>query len=162
MNIKDSKIHNFGGFELDVNKIGNTSTSKREIRLIYTGELPEPHGSATIFFRVTPECIAVVLRVKNGKHKPAKYVLEATREEINSILWPLFWFKAAETEYRPRFDNGLSEYWNGHYQAEFMAWHTIGELPTKIISIMQQLSPEKRASLYRMIDYMRSEEAAAG
>lgn len=161
MNIKDSKIHNFGGFELDVNKIGSTSTSKREIRLTYTGELPDPYDSATISFRVTPEYVVVVLRVENGKHKPIKYVLEASREEINAILWPLFWFKAAETEHRTRFDNGLSEYWNGHYQAEFMAWHTIGESPTKIISIMQQLSPEKRASLYRMIDYMRSEEAAA-
>ena len=162
MNIKDSKIHNFGGFELDVNKIGNTSTSKREIRLPYTGELPEPYDSATIFFRVTPEYVVVVLRVENGKRKPTKYVLEASREEINAILWPLFQFKAAETEYRPRFDNGLSEYWNGHYQAEFMMWHTIGQSPTKITSIIQQLSPEKRASLYRMIDYMRSEEAAAG
>lgn len=160
MNIKDSKIHNFGGFELDVNKIGNTSTSKREIRLAYTGELPEPYDSATIFFRVTPECVAVVLRVENGKRKPTKYVLEATQEEINTILWPLFWFKAAETEHRTRFDNGLSEYWNGHYLAEFTVWRTIGESPTKIISIMQQLSPEKRASLYRMIDLMRSEEVA--
>lgn len=161
MNIKDSKIHNFGGFELDVNKIGNTSISKREIRLTYTGELPEPYDSAMISFRVTPEYVAVVLRVENGKRKPTKYVLEASPEEINAILWPLFWFKAAETEYRPRFDNGLSEYWNGHYQAEFTAWHSIGQSPTKITNIIQQLSPEKRASLYRMIDYMRSEEAAA-
>ena len=161
MNIKDSKIHNFGGFELDTDKIGTTSTSKREIRLTYTGKLPEPYDSATILFRVTPECVAIVLRVQNGKRKPTKYVLEVSREEINAILWPLLWFKAAETEHCTRFDNGLSEYWNGYYQAEFTAWHTIGESPTKIISIMQQLSLEKRASLYRMIDYMRSEEVAA-
>lgn len=161
MNIKDSMIHSFGGFELDVNKIGNTSTSKREIRLAYTGELPEPYDSATIFFRVTPECVTVALRVENGKRKPTKYVLEASREEINAILWPLFWFKAAETEHSTRTDNGLSKFWNGYYHAEFMMWQTIGESPTKITSIIQQLSPEKRASLYHMIDLMRSQEVVA-
>lgn len=139
MHIKNSKTHCFGGFELDTSKIGNTSTSDREIRLTYTGTLPEPYDAASIFMRVTPEYVAIVLKVKNGKHKPTKYVLEASREEINAILWPLFWFKAAEAEYRTRFDNGLSKYWNGHYQAEFMAWHSIGQSPTKITSIIQQL-----------------------
>lgn len=161
MHIKNSKTHCFGGFELDTNKIGNASTSNREIRLTYTGALPEPYDAASIFMRVTPECVAVVLKVENGKRKPIKYILEASREEINAILCPLFWFKAAETEYRTRFDNGLSEYWNGRYQAEFTAWHSIGQSPTKITSIIQQLSPEKRASLYRIIDHMRSEEATA-
>lgn len=161
MNIKDGKAYCFGGFELDTNKIGNTSTSDREIRLTYTGELPELYDAASIFMRVTPEYVAVVLKVENGKRKPNKYILEASQEEINAILWPFFWFKAAETEYRTRFDNGLSEYWNGYYRAEYMAWRSIGQSPTKITSIIQQLPPEKRASFYRMIDLMRSEEATA-
>ena len=161
MYIKDSKIHNYGGFELDTSKIGSTSTNKRAIELPYTGELPKPYDSATIFFRVTPEFVSVVLEVKNGDRKPGKYILEASLEEIDAILWPLFWFKAADTEYRTRFDNGLSGFWNGHYQADFTAWHSIGQSPTKITSIIQQLPPEKRDSLYRMVDLMRSEEATA-
>lgn len=162
MNIKDSMNHSFGGFELDTDQIGITSTNERKIKLPYTGELPEPYDNATIFFRVTPESVRIVLEAKTSKRRPTKYIVEASRDEINTVLWPFFWSKAAETEYRNRFDNGLSEYWNGHYQAEFTVWHSIGQSPTKITSIIQQLPKEQRASLYRMIDLMKLEEAKAG
>lgn len=162
MNIKNSKIHNFGGFQLDIHKIGTASIDERAIKLPYTGALPEPYDAASIFMRVTPECVAAVLEVKTIKRKPAKYTLEASREDIDAILWQFFFGDVSEHTYYTRFNNGLSEYWNGYYMSEFMAWRSIGQSPTKIISIMQQLSSENRASLYRMIDHMRSEETTAG
>ncbi len=162
MNIKDSMAHSFGGFKLDVDKIGNVSTNERKIKLPYTGGLPESYDTATIFLRVTPESVRIVLEAKADRRKPTKYIVEASRDEINIILLPLFWFKAAENKYHTRMDNGLSAYWNGHYQAEFMAWHSIGQQPVRIASIIQQLPKEQRAYLYRMIDQIKREEAVAG
>jgi len=154
MNIKNSMIHGFGGFELDMNKISSTSTNKGRIELPYTGELPKPCDTATLSFRVTPEDVRVVLEAKIGKRKPTRYTVEASREEIDAVLWP-FWFKAAEHGYHTRTDNGLSAYWYGHYQAEYMAWHNIGQQPIRIIDIIKHLSKEQQSSLFRDIDRMR-------
>lgn len=165
MYIMESMRHNFGGFTLDTASIGNTSTSKTKITLPYTGQLPadlnDTTGAVIVITLQVGLTVNVLLTVERAG-KEFRYPVKATPEEIDAILWPLFWIKTAETEYRPRFNNGLSEYWNGHYQAEFTAWHSIGQYPIKITSIIQQLSPEKRASLYRMIDFMRSKEATAG
>lgn len=155
MHIKSNMVKGFGGFELDMSKIGSTSVDKWEIELPYTGELPEPCDSATLFFRVTPEDVRVVLETKTGKRKPARCAVATSRDEIDAILWPLFWFKTAETKYHTRTDNGLTAYWNGHYQAEYMAWHSIGQQPVRIIDIIKQLSKEQQSSLFRDIDRMR-------
>ena len=161
MNLHDTMLQSFGGFVLDTDRISHTSTDEQAIKLPYTGKLPNPYDKASLFIAVNPERVNIKLVAERNGKKSAKYLLDATRDEIDAILWPFFFNKVSEHEYHTRFNNGLSEYWNGHYQAEYIAWHSIGQSPAKITDIIQQLSPENRASLYRMIDHMRSEETIA-
>lgn len=163
MYIEENKIRNIQRFELDTAAIGNTSTSKTEVKLPYSSKLPEPYDSATVFFRVSPERVNVVLECRRGSDKPVKYPLTVSREEVKAVLWPFFWTEAdGKTCDILRTDNGLSEFWNGSYQSEFMRWYYYGTQPNRIADIILQLPPEKRASLYRTIDLMKSEETTAG
>lgn len=156
MELKDMMTHNYGGFTLDTDKIGNTSVDKRNIVLPYTGELPEPCDSATISFRVSLERCGVVLEMQSGNNKPTRYIVTASRDEVDGIMWRFFFEPHGSTEHT-RFDCGLSEYWLGTYQAEFMAWHKINRTPQDICKILWQLTAEQRASVYSMIERMERE-----
>ena len=162
MYITESMRHNFGGFTLDTASIGSTSTSKTEMKLPYSGELPEPYDSATVFFRVSPEWVNVVLECRKGSDKPVKYPLTASRDEINAILWPFFFQEKKPGTYHTRFDCGLSAYWTGSYQRDYVAWKEYGDNPTRVVDVVRQLTPAQQDSLYRMLGLMRSEETAAG
>lgn len=160
MELKNMINHNYGGFDLDVDKIGNTSISKDEIKLPYTGKLPAACDSATISFRVTPENINVILETQANNHKPIRYIVLASQEEVDSILWRFFFEPHGKRE-RTRFDSGLSEYWLGRYQAEFVAWRRICKTPQDIGKILRQFTREQRGNVYRMIERMEQEAAAA-
>lgn len=147
MHIKNTLFEKFGGFTLDMDKIGTTSADKHKIKLNYTGTLPKPYEAATLFVRVTPVDVRLLMVAKMGK-ETTKYIIEASREEIISILWPFF-FKAEGNSHYTRWDNGLTKYWCGSYQSEFMMWYNITECPTaRICDIMQNLTKEQRASVY--------------
>lgn len=161
MELKDMMTHNYGGFTLDMDKIGNTSIDKRNIVLPYTGRLPEPYDSATVIFRVSPERCGVVLEARSGNNKLARYIVTASRDEVDGIMWRFFFEPHGRTE-RTRFDCGLSEYWLGGYQAEFLAWHKISNVPTTVCEMLWQLTAEQRASVYSMIKRMELEEITEG
>lgn len=103
MHIKENRIRNIQRFELDIAAIGNTSVDKRAIRLPYTGRLPELYDSATVFFRVSPEWVNVVLECRKGNDKPVNYPLTANRDEINGIMWPFFFQEKKPGTYHTRF-----------------------------------------------------------
>ena len=160
MYITESMRHNFGGFTLDTASIGSTSTSKTEIKLPYSGELPEPYDSATVFFRVSPEWVNVVLECRKGSDKPVKYPLTVSRDEINAILWPFFFQEKKPGTYHTRFGCGLSSYWLGSYQRDYTAWKEYGDNPTRVVDVVRQLTTAQRNSLYRMLGLMQAEETA--
>ena len=119
MKINNSMMHNFGGFTLDINKIGNTTTDPQNIVLPYLGQLPNgiPDQSATICMIVKPYDVRITLQtIEKGKNR--RYPLSAEREEIAAIM-DSFFFKSAGSK---RFDTGLSDYWLGIWQAHYLDW----------------------------------------
>ena len=119
MELKNTMTHNYGGFTLDTDMIGNTSTSKDEIKLPYMGRLPAPCDTATINFKVAPGRCDIVLETVSGKSN--KYIVLASRDEVDKILWQFFFEPYGKNE-RTRFNCGLSEYWLGYYQGLFISW----------------------------------------
>ena len=160
MYIEENKIRNIQRFELDAAAIGNTSVDRQTIRLPYTGELPKPYDSATVFFRVSPEWANVVLECWKGSDKPVKYPLTVSRDEINAILWPFFLREKKPGTYHTRYDCGLAAYWTGSYQRDYVSWREYGNNPTRVVDVVRQLTPAQRDSLYRMLGLMQSEETA--
>lgn len=159
MELKDMMIHNYGGFKLDADKIGNVSTRKNKIKLPYAGRTPAPCDRATISFRVTPVNVNVLLEMQAGNCKPARYIVTASQEEVDNIL-QRFFFETYERYDNTRFDCGLSEYWLGHYQAEFGAWRGICKTQQDVGKILLQLTREQRSNIYRMIERVEQESVA--
>jgi len=119
MKINNSMMHNFGGFALDINKIGNNTTDPQNIVLPYIGQLPNgvPDQSATIYMIVKPCDVRITLQtIEKGKNR--RYPLSAEREEIAAIMDSFFFKSAGST----RFDTGLSDYWLGIWQAHYIDW----------------------------------------
>ena len=143
MYIHNSTIHTLGGFELDTSKIERKSIDKREIKLPYTGELPDALSStsgAAICFNVNMERVNILLEVQQSG-KPHRFSLHASVEEIDAILQPFFMREDGYT----RFDNGLSRYWIGYLQADYLAWKKIRQMkPSDKSAILNRIEREDK------------------
>ena len=97
MYIKESPVisvrKEYAGFQLDTSKIELHTADKRKILLPYSGELPEKlrdnDGAFVSFVIRVGLNINVHLVIKNGK-KESRYLLEATAQEINDLLFSFF------------------------------------------------------------------------
>ncbi len=157
MYIHNSTIHTLGGFELDTSKIERKSIDKREIKLPYTGELPDALSNtsgAASYFNVNMERANVLLEVQQDG-KPRWFILQASTEEINAILQPFFMREDGYT----RFDNGLSQYWLGCFQADYLAWKKINQHPATLAKIIRHMKPSDKSAILNRIEQEDKETA---
>lgn len=140
-----------GGFEIEAGKIGDNSVSKYSVVLPYTGILPTcitGIESVAIKIMVTVQLqYKAFLSVKvAGSKEPRSYRLEATTQEIESLLWAVIYEKHTDkhgaTSYRPRHNNGLNGYTTGYIQAQITTRQQIrknpGMMDAEIIASMLQ------------------------
>lgn len=160
MKIEDILFRGYGDITIDPAKIGSTSIHKHEIRLPYTGELPESYDTAYLFVRVAPGDARLVIVASRGK-KETRYLVEATPEEINAILHPFFFKQTKSGTYTTRIDNGLSNYWTGSYQRDYVLWERYTSQPLRIVDIVRQITPEQRTELFRHLQQMEAESGKA-
>ena len=107
MYIKESPVisvrKEYAGFQLDTSKIELHTADKRKILLPYSGELPEKlrdnDGAFVSFVIRVGLNINVHLVVKTGK-KESRYLLKATAQEINDLLFNFFFEKKGKTNLR--------------------------------------------------------------
>ena len=142
-------------FTIDLTAIGGTSTHKREIRLPYTGKLPISYDTAYLLVRLTPDHTGLMICAKQGKGE-TRYIVEATKAEIKSIIEPLFFTETKPGTYKTRFDNGLTSYWTGHYQEDFMLWDRYTSGPAYLSAMARQLTPAHRAELLALLQRMEA------
>lgn len=157
MYIHNSTIHTLGGYELDTSKIERKSIDKQGIKLPYTGELPDTLSNtsgAAISFNVNMERANVLLEVQQDG-KPRRFSLQASVEEINAVLQPFFMREDGYT----RFDNGLSRYWLGYLQADYLAWKKINQHPATLAKIIRQMKPSDKSAILNRIEREDKETA---
>ena len=163
MHIKNSLVKgyktDFAGFELDASKIELHSAHKREIHLPYSGPLPDglqKNDGAYIFVNLIVGLkIGIFLVVKEGK-KDRHYSIEATAQEINSILFPFFFLVNDGTSYLTRWDTGLARYYLGSYQSSFTHWRRFVYEGHGIDGVIDQLSSEAFNRVVRYIKYKKT------
>ncbi len=106
MHVVNSMVANFGKINLDTSALGMRSVSKTDIKLPYSGVLPEQMAvpsSAYVYFNVQlVQGVRLVLVVKSSG-KDIKCPLEATNEEIVTLLDKFFDQSQSET--------GMAPYW---------------------------------------------------
>lgn len=109
MELKNMIHHNYGGFTLDMGKIGGISTSKTKIVLPYTGQLPadltNATGAAIVITLQVGLTVNVLLTVEQAGKK-FRHPVTATPEEIDHILQGFFFTSDGHT----RRDTGLDQY----------------------------------------------------
>lgn len=163
MHIKNSLVKgyktDFAGFELDANKIELRSTHKREIRLSYPGPLPDAlqkNDGVYIFVNLIVGLkIGICLVVKEGK-KDRRYSIEATAQEIDDILFPLFFENVGNNKYHTKFGNGINDYWMGNFQGSYIHWRRFVVEGHGIDGVIDQLSPEAFNRVVRYIEYKKT------
>lgn len=139
---------------LDLAQIGDVSTDKWSIRLPYSGELPWGYDRAEISFIVRPDYTRLVLHIYCGEHGHDAFTVQAEREEIDEVLWKFFFREREPNVFHTRFDNGLTRYWAGYLQAEYVAWKEYTDSPTRIADIARQLTAEQRKILIGNLQQM--------
>ena len=112
MRIANNVIMGFNSFELNASAVGLRSTSATDIKLPYSGELPEHMRSvqsAYVYLNVQLiQGVRLVLVTDGGKGREQKRFLEASNEEIIALLDKFF-----EQE---RNATGLEDYWLGVWE----------------------------------------------
>lgn len=135
MHVVNSMVANFGKINLDTSALGMRSVSKTDIKLPYSGALPEQMAvpsSAYVYFNVQlVQGVRLVLVVK-GSGKDIKCPLEATNEEIVALLDKFFDQSQSET--------GMVPYWLGLWQAHYIEWRKISTQPDRLLEILSTLS----------------------
>ena len=156
MNIMESMRHSFGGFALDSASIGNTSASKTQIVLPYTGQLPaeldDNTGAAIVVTLQVGLTVNVLLTVERDK-KTLRYPVTVAPEEIDRILQPFFFTGDGHT----RRDNGLEPYSMGLHQGSYTNWKRLTLEPDGFDNLLFQLSP---VSVERVLQHIRHSETA--
>ena len=159
MHIKDSPVKkyktDFAGFELDASKIELHSAHKREIRLPYSGPLPDAfreNDGAYIFVNLAVGLkVGTCLVIMEGK-KDRRYPIEATAQEINDILFPFFFKDMGRNKYHTRFGNGLNDYWLGNFQSSYIHWRRFVYEGYGIDGVFNLLSSKALSWVIRYID----------
>ena len=138
MRIVSSIVKDYGGYELDVNAVGMRSVSFKDIKLPYSGTLPEqirPVQAAYVYLNVQlVQGARLVLVVDNGKGKNLKRPLDASSEEIITLL-DRFFKQATDS-------TGLDDYWLGVWQAHYIEWKKAITAPDRLLEIISTM-PEK-------------------
>ena len=135
MHIKNSIVADFGNFKLDTDAVGLRSLSDEDIKLPYTGVLPQQMAlasSAYIYFnvQVTQDVnVVLVVTMKNGKQM--KRPLRTSNEELISLLDEFF---------EQTLESGL---WWAHY----IDWKKIVTKPARLLSAISTLSINEKKSL---------------
>lgn len=148
MHIKD-----FDGFRLDAAAVDLHSLSKQNIRLPYSGPLPDAlqdnDGAAlSVMFRAGL-AVSVCLEVNAGKGKH-RYPVECTAGEVNDLLFSLFTVDAGNNSFPLTRDCGLSPYWRGFHQNAYINWRRVVFEGYGLDDLIRQLSPDafERAGRY--------------
>lgn len=148
---------NMSGFEIETREISNNSVSKYSVVLPYAGTLPACIAgveSAAVKIMVTVQLqYKAFLTVKEaGVKKARSYPLEATTEEIESLLWAVIYERHTDkhgaTSDRLRRNNGLDSYTTGYIQAQLTTHQQIRKNPCMmdaeiIASILQGVSADR-------------------
>lgn len=136
MHIKNSIVANFGNFELDTSAVELHSLSGEDIKLPYTGVLPQQMSLATsayIYFNVqVTQDVNVVLVVNLKTGKQMKRPLRMSDEELTSLLDEFF--------KQPSQSTGLSPYYLGLWWAHYIDWKKIVTGPDRLLNVISTFS----------------------
>lgn len=136
MHIKNSIVANFGNFELDTSAVELHSLSGEDIKLPYTGVLPQQMSLATsayIYFNVqVTQDVNVVLVVNLKTGKQMKRPLRMSDEELISLLDEFF--------KQPGQSTGLSSYYLGLWWAHYIDWKKIVTEPDRLLNVVSTFS----------------------
>lgn len=153
MHIVNSIMTNFGDFELDTSSIGMRSISETDIKLPYTGSLPDQIlavSSAYVYLNIQLVQGARLVLVVKGEGKDIKRPLEASSEEIIALLDKFF--------NQHMDDTGIAQYWLGVWQAHYIEWKKIMTGPDRLFTILSTLSVKDREFLQKhMMDVLATE-----
>lgn len=122
MKIKMHMDQTSNGFELDSTAIKLQSIDRSNIKLPYTGQLPDgvSADSAYIHFHMMPTQAKAVLVCRSaGKDK--RFALDYTAAEVKELLDKFFFKDGGGT----RFDTGLDLYWQGLWTAHYIDWKRV-------------------------------------
>jgi len=163
MHIKDAPLKgyktNFAGFALDASKIELHSAHKREIHLPYSGPLPDAlqdNDGAIISIGISVHLtVGISLIVKKGKDK-IRCLIAATPQEVNDILFRLFFREKGHNTYHTNWDCGLTHYWTGYHQSSYTHWRRFVVEGHGFDSVVDQLSPKSLDFLEKYIAYKKS------
>lgn len=146
MKVVNSLVEDFGDFELDATAIELRSASDQDIMLPYRGELPKKMSmasSAHIYLNIQlsqQTKIALVVTMETGKK--IRRPLDATAEEIMDLLDRFFDQKD---------NSGLSPYWMGVWQANYITWKQLTHRPASLISFFDTLSDQDKVYLLKYL-----------
>lgn len=150
----DADINEVAGFSLDADKIKLHSSDKNNILLPYSGQLPgalqDNDGAAISVKFCVGLSVNICLVVTTGKTK-LRYLVEATTQEINDIIFPFFFQPCADNSFSTNWDNGLSRYWLGYHQSSYIHWSRLIFEGFGINDLIGQLSP---AAFKRVVKYV--------
>ena len=163
MYIKDSPVKgyktDFAGFELDASKIELHSAHKREIHLPYSGPLPDAlqdSDGAVISIGISVHLtVGVSLIVTKGKDK-IRCLIAATPQEVNDILFCLYFREKGHNTYHTNWDCGLTHYWLGHFQSSYTHWTRFVVEGHGFDNVVDQLSPASLDFLEKYIIYKKT------
>lgn len=164
MHIKGSSVEGikreFAGFELDASAIELYSADKRNIRLPYSGPLPDAlqnNDGTYIAVNITVHLtVGICLVVKIG-NKERHYPIEATTKEKNDLLFSFLFVDKGNNAYHVRLDTGLTRYWVGNYQSSYVTWSRFVYEGHGICDVIDQLSPD---ALNRVVRYIECKKTA--
>ena len=158
MHIKDSQVKgfksDFAGFELDASKIELHSTRKREIRLPYSGPLPDAlqkNGGAFLSICINVGLTVYVSLIVMDGNKERRFSVEATAQEKNDLLFSFFFVNKGGNAFHTRWDCGLTQYWLGHYQDAYTHWRRFVYEEYGMDGLIRQLS---RKALKQVVLYI--------
>lgn len=147
MHIKNSIVANFGNFELDTNAVELHSLSGEDIKLPYTGVLPQQMSLATnayIYFNVqVTQDVNVVLVVNLKTGRQMKRPLRMSDEELISLLDEFF--------KQPSQSTGLSPYYLGLWWAHYIDWKKIVTGPDRLLGVISTFSINDKSYLKKHI-----------
>lgn len=147
MKLKDSILESYNNFELDIDSISMCSLSDEDIKLPYTGVLPQQMSLATtayIYFNVqVTQDVSVVLVVNLKTGKQMKRPLQVSDAELISLLDEFF--------KQPSQSTGLSSYYLGLWWANYIDWKKIVTEPDRLLNVISTFSINNKNYLKKHI-----------
>ena len=149
MNIKNTSVDDFGGFELDLSSIKMTSANRSWIVLPYYGALPPRVTSGVpvyIRFNIQLKSGAAAVLVSDPNNRRAIAPLDITNDEVKHILDSFFNAEHSDSEFDP--------YYLGLWRAHYEDWRSVVDSPSVLWRTIQSISHEKLPLLQQCVDWM--------